>query len=213
MMAGYKPGRGFYIGNQDGSFSLQITGQIQTRWVLNYTSRALPIGAPTPRTVPRRPGIPDPAGKGEVQGQPDRQELEVRQWRLRGDSIFDFEEVMLSKVFENGITMTLGQFKTPWLREEIVSSSRQLAVERSVVNEFFNQDRAVGLFVAWKNDDWSLAGSYNNGQRTLLNADERYTNFLDNPTKGPSRHGPNTSCRENGVTSRGSTVESIRIRP
>ena len=185
MSAGYRSGKGFFLANQDGSFSLRISGQIQTRWILNHTKQSFADrGTDTlnsPQTtwgfqirrakVKFKGNVIDPTWKYQING------------AFGSDGVFDFEEVMLSKVFENGITMTLGQFKTPWLREELVSSSRQLAVERSVVNEFFNQDRAVGLLVAWKNDDWSLAGSYNNGQRTLLSADERYTNFTDNPTK------------------------------
>ena len=185
MSAGYKSGKGFFLANQDGSFSLRITGQIQTRWVLNHTKQSFANRDTDTNNSPQntwgfqirrakvkfKGNVIDPTWKYQING------------AFGSDGVFDFEEVMLSKVFENGITMTLGQFKTPWLREELVSSSRQLAVERSVVNEFFNQDRAVGLLVAWKNDDWSLAGSYNNGQRTLLSADERYTNFTDNPTK------------------------------
>ena len=185
MSAGYRSGEGFFLANQDGSFSLRITGQIQTRWVLNHTKQSFANRGTDTDNSPQntwgfqirrakvkfKGNVIDPTWKYQING------------AFGSDGVFDFEEVMLSKVFENGITMTLGQFKTPWLREELVSSSRQLAVERSVVNEFFNQDRAVGLLFAWKNDDWSLAGSYNNGQRTLLSADERYTNFTDNPTK------------------------------
>jgi phosphate-selective porin len=185
MSAGYRSGKGFFLANQDGSFSLRISGQIQTRWILNHTKQSFADrGTDTlnsPQTtwgfqirrakVKFKGNVIDPTWKYQING------------AFSSDGVFEFEEVMLSKVFENGISMTLGQFKTPWLREELISSSRQLAVERSVVNEFFTQDRAVGLLVAWKNDDWSLAASYNNGQRTLLSADERYTNFTDNPTK------------------------------
>ena len=38
MMAGYKAGKGFYLSNQDGSFSLMMSGQLQTRWVMNSNS-------------------------------------------------------------------------------------------------------------------------------------------------------------------------------
>ena len=38
MMAGYKAGKGFYLSNQDGSFSLMMSGQLQTRWVMNNNS-------------------------------------------------------------------------------------------------------------------------------------------------------------------------------
>ena len=40
MSAGYTSGKGFFLANQDGSFSLRITGQIQTRWVLNHTKQS-----------------------------------------------------------------------------------------------------------------------------------------------------------------------------
>ena len=90
---------------------------------------------------------------------------------------FEFQEAYIAKELDNGITMTLGQFKTPWLREELVDSSQQLAVERSVINEIFNQDRAVGIMASWNNDDWNLAASYNNGQRTAINQQNRYSNF------------------------------------
>jgi hypothetical protein len=68
------------------------------------------------------------------------------------------------------------------MREELVDSSQQLAVERSTINEFYNQDRAVGLMASYATDSWNVAASYNNGQRTALNVPTRYTNFTNNPT-------------------------------
>ena len=80
---------------------------------------------------------------------------------------FEFQEVFIAKQLENGIVLTVGQFKTPWMREELVDSSQQLAVERSVINEFFNQDRAVGVMASYQSDSWSLAGSQQRGDRRL----------------------------------------------
>ena len=45
MMAGYKAGKGFFLSNQDGSFSLNVSGQLQTRWVFNNNPDPLVIGA------------------------------------------------------------------------------------------------------------------------------------------------------------------------
>ena len=81
---------------------------------------------------------------------------------------FEFQEAFIAKELENGLTLTFGQFKTPWMREELVDSSQQLAVERSTINEFYNQDRAVGLMASYATDSWNVAASYNNGQRTAL---------------------------------------------
>ncbi|MEE2680842.1 MAG: porin [Planctomycetota bacterium] len=186
MVAGYKPGKGFFLGSQDGSFSLKVTGQLQTRWVLNYTKQSFEDRNSNVENSPKttwgfqirrakvrfQGNVIDPSWKYQING-----EFSSSSGR------YDFAEALVQKVFDNGVVLTMGQFKTPWLREELVSSSRQLAVERSVVNEFFNQDRAVGLELSYRTDDWSLAGSYNNGQRTLIPEQTRYTNFLSNPTK------------------------------
>jgi outer membrane murein-binding lipoprotein Lpp len=199
MMAGYKAGKGFFLSNADGSFSLNVSGQLQTRWVFNNN--------------------PDPvSGFDGTTGQAIVDNNEKQNWgfqvrrahvQFQGNVIdptwtyaingafegpdngfgnptnggtFEFQEAYIAKELDNGITITLGQFKTPWLREELVESSQQLAVERSVVNEIFNQDRAVGIMASWNNDDWNLAGSYNNGQRTAVNQQNRYSNFSDNNT-------------------------------
>jgi len=95
---------------------------------------------------------------------------------------FEFQEAFIAKEMENGLTLTFGQFKAPWMREELVDSSQQLAVERSVVNEFYNQDRSVGIMASYATDSWNFAASYNNGQQTALNQGVRYTNFTNNPT-------------------------------
>ena len=186
MMAGYQSGKGFFLSNSDGSFSLKVTGQLQTRWVLNYTkvnfdnrntglenSPKTTWGFQIRRAKVRFQGnVIDPSWKYQINGEFNP---------LSGR--YDFAEALIQKVFDNGMVLTMGQFKTPWLREELVSSSRQLAVERSVVNELFTQDRAIGLQLSYRADDWSIAASYNNGQRTLIPDQTRYTNFSTSPTK------------------------------
>ena len=47
MMAGYKAGKGFFLSNQDGSFNLNVSGQLQTRWVLNNNADPIEIDAET----------------------------------------------------------------------------------------------------------------------------------------------------------------------
>jgi hypothetical protein len=100
-----------------------------------------------------------------------------------GGGTFVFQEAFIAKELENGLTLTFGQFKSPWLREELVDSSQQLAVERSVINEFFQQDRSVGIMASYATDSWNVAASYNNGQQTALGTSStRYTNFTNNAT-------------------------------
>ena len=180
-MAGYKPGKGFMLASQDGSFSLRISGQIQTRWVMSHVGD-------------------DPALNGGNQYQWGFQIRRAKvkfkgnvidkTWRYQvngafgSSGTFAFEEVMLTHDVNDNLSVTIGQYKAPFTREELVSSSRQLAVERSLVNEYFNADRGLGLDVMYKTNDWTLEGAFNNGVKTAYTGSAgRYTSSANNPTK------------------------------
>ena len=62
--------------------------------------------------------------------------------------------------------LLLGQFKSPLLREELVSSKRQLVSERSAVNESFNQDYSQGVELAYAQDKWRGAVMVSDGFNT-----------------------------------------------
>ena len=183
MMAGYKAGKGFYLSNQDGSFSLMMSGQLQARWVMNNnTSRAgseTQWGFQVRRAKVRFQGnVVDPSWTYMIEGSFDGPTNLTGQQTNAGS--FEFQDAYIAKELENGLSLTFGQFKTPWMREELVDSSQQLAVERSTINEFYGQDRAVGIMASYATDSWNFAASYNNGQRTAVSAPYRYTNFTNN---------------------------------
>ncbi|MDF1808961.1 MAG: porin [Phycisphaerales bacterium] len=52
------------------------------------------------------------------------------------------------------VTLKIGQFKQALIREENVSSSKQLASERSAVNETFNQSFSQGVEAQFGGDSW-----------------------------------------------------------
>jgi hypothetical protein len=206
MMAGYKAGKGFYLSNQDGSFSLMMSGQLQTRWVYNNNPGSVSLvedpnnpgdlveasgsenswGFQVRRAKVRFQGnVIDPSWTYAINGSFEGPEngLGLAGFGQSNGGTFEFQEAFIAKELENGLTLTFGQFKTPWMREELVDSSQQLAVERSTINEFYNQDRAVGIMASYATDSWNLAASYNNGQRTQLNGpNTRYNNFGNSPT-------------------------------
>ena len=100
------------------------------------------------------------------------------------DGVFEFEEVMLSKVFENGISDDARS-----VQDALAARGTRSAVPaswRSSVRSSTNSSRRT-VRSACSSPGRTTTGrwpaSYNNGQRTLLSADERYTNFTDNPTK------------------------------
>lgn len=69
--------------------------------------------------------------------------------------------------YENGITARAGQFKAPLLREELVGDTYQLLANRGLVNEIFSQKRTQGIQGGWKNEQFALRGSLNDGLNTL----------------------------------------------
>jgi hypothetical protein len=67
------------------------------------------------------------------------------------------------KSFDNGSWFKFGQFKANFLRENIVSSSKQLGVERSMLNNAFTWGWTQGIELGWKNDDTKIILQYSDG--------------------------------------------------
>ena len=63
----------------------------------------------------------------------------------------------------NGMSLKMGQFKSPFLREELVSSANQLGVERSIVNQMFSTGWTNGIQLTASNDSLMGMVSFNNG--------------------------------------------------
>ena len=62
-----------------------------------------------------------------------------------------------------GFSLQVGQFKSPFLHEWLVSSRDQLAAERSIVNAMFGTGWTQGLQLNWSNDQFRAMLSYNDG--------------------------------------------------
>ncbi|MHC4220298.1 MAG: porin, partial [Planctomycetota bacterium] len=65
--------------------------------------------------------------------------------------------------FGNGWRIGAGIFKTPLLREDLVDSRYQLAVERSVVNYMYTGARTTGFAAHYEGQKFHFTGSVNNG--------------------------------------------------
>ena len=158
---------GFFIASPSGDFKLNIKGQIQFRWALDHRSNAGITTSNQPGSgsvaVPKENVwgfenrrtklaftgfVVDPSWTYEIQPIFNRSPGTV----TSGDQSFSssnivggVENVWIQKDFGNGINVRAGQFKSPFLREELVSSSSQLAVERSLVSEMFSTKFSQGV--------------------------------------------------------------------
>jgi len=141
----------FFLASPDGNFRLEIAGQMQVRYVYNLLEEAPGIDTNRAGFEIRRMKLDfsghiiDPSWQYTVVGAFDRD-----------GGALEAEDVFINKSFDNGVSVQVGQFKLPFMREELVSSKRQLAVDRSLVNEEFNQDRSQGAQVTYEGDQFKF---------------------------------------------------------
>jgi len=147
---------GFYLGSVDGNFLLKVQGQLQARFVYNTLDNSPDddhrSGFENRRTKLIFSGhIIDQSWDYRIQSAVDRD---------GGD--FGLDDAFIAKHFGDW-TLRVGQFKPPFMKEDLVSSSRQLAVERSLVNDEFNQGRSQGVELAYSGDQINAAVMINEG--------------------------------------------------
>ena len=166
--AGYDKSKGFFLASADGNYTLAIKGDMQIRWA--YNSRN--IGSATAAQ-----GSPSNSTAGDAWG------FEMRRIRLTFfgnviDPTWTYEvklafnrnatsannafvdEAFVTKDLGGGWSLRAGQFKPPFLREELVTTTAQLAVERSLVNDFFSAQKSQGLRLGWNDEQFKVEGFY-----------------------------------------------------
>lgn len=160
---------GFFIASPDGSFRLNIGGEIQFRFA--YNRRDVPAGSVVPagtssesdqwgfenrRTKLIFAGhVIDPTVTYLVQVQFDRS-----YGNNAAEANSSLEYVWFQKAFEGGWSVRAGQFKAPFLREELVGTMRQQAIDRSLINHVFSAYHAQGVQLAWEGEAVRIYGAY-----------------------------------------------------
>jgi hypothetical protein len=190
MTAGWD--KKFFLESADGNYKLKIEGQIQVRFVYNHLNgtpgrnddddkvrNASVWGFEDRRAKLKFSGhIVDPSWQYSIQGSFSRKggaESSKPPYRSTGvppfdgntgaGGLFSLETAFIRKRFGNWYAR-VGQFKGPFLWEELVSSKRQLAVERSLVNGAFSQKRSQGIEIGWTSDQLRFAVMYGDGFRS-----------------------------------------------
>ncbi|MCZ7632018.1 MAG: OprO/OprP family phosphate-selective porin [Phycisphaerales bacterium] len=146
---------------EDAAFRLRVGGQVQFRYIANFRDSDDATddsdfggGFETRRT------------KINFSGTTLSKDLSFRivaAFDRTGDGAFKLEESWLRYKLGDGWSVRAGQFKLPFLREENVSSSAQLAADRSVANEVFNQDFSEAVEFARESEWWRLLAAVSDG--------------------------------------------------
>jgi hypothetical protein len=173
LSSGYSAGwdGGFFLQDPDGRFRLNIGAHAQFRFIYNNientrndSSRA---GFEQTRTRLAFSGhVFTPDLQFFVQIDPTRNERQDQNSNPQGDpavnlpaGLYYLEDAWVRYRLAPEWYIRAGQFKLPFNREELVDPSRQLAVERSLVNESLNIGRSQGVELQWRGetDRFSLA--------------------------------------------------------
>jgi len=181
MTAGWD--KGFFLASPDGNFKLRVNGQIQFRYILNYRDLGnnpqegvepdnWKHGFENRRTKLAFTGnIVDKTWTYKVQGNFSRGSSVFQEdgdggfssTSSGGSGYFNLEDAWVQKDFDNGIYLRIGQYKAPYMREELVSSARQLTVERSLVNSYYGQTYTQGASVGYQGDQIRAEVMYSDG--------------------------------------------------
>lgn len=79
---------------------------------------------------------------------------------------FSLPEAFGRYQFNERFSIQWGQFKLPFLREETISNTNQLATERSPTNEAFSQARSQAIALEYRLDDVKLLAALSDGMAT-----------------------------------------------
>jgi len=138
--AGYD-GKHFFLQSVDGAFALYLNGQIDFRYIWNNQGTA-------------GPGVDEDEGgfqarrlKLKASGHISSPKIKYKVTLAtnRGDGNTFLEAYEVSHRVNDNVQIAAGLMKLPLLTEELTSSSKLLAVERTPTNEFFTLNRAEGV--------------------------------------------------------------------
>lgn len=165
MMAGIDDNGKVFLQSADGQFSMNISGQIQFRYYFNFQDD---------RDTELTTGVSDEAASN----------LSVRRAKVRftgtvaddwdygvvlaasSSGNFFAEDVFIGHDLGDGWRMQVGLFKLPFARQELISSTRQVAVDRSLTTEFFTLNRSEQVQFSYGDDQWKFHVSLSDGANT-----------------------------------------------
>lgn len=146
LLAGWDGG--FFVQDPDGRFRLEVSGVIQTRFILNrIQTRALDrqrSGFEVTRARFTLGGhIIDPSWQWQIRSGATR--------NVRGlvQGLYVLDDGWIRKQINDSWSVRVGQFQAPFNREELVQARYQQAVERSLYNESINIGRTQGIELEW----------------------------------------------------------------
>jgi hypothetical protein len=175
MTAGIDEKGKIFLKSADGSFNMNIGGQLQFRWIANFQNDDSASDGEDSGFQVRRTKL---SFSGDATLGDRKWDYEVVLAADRTDGAVEVEDIAIGTELFDGVDVKFGKYKLPFLREELLSSKRQLAVERALVTEYFTLDRSEQLeFIVSPMDEIKWNISINDG------ADEEMSTVGSDPVE------------------------------
>lgn len=159
--------RGFRLRSSDGNYELNVSGQLQVRFVFNHLDDA--SNAPGATSGTNDYGFENRRTRlvfaGHVVDPSWQYKVQVGYSNAGGGG--GLLDAYIKKDFDNGWYMRGGQFKAPFSREELVDNRYQLAAERSLINSLFTGGRTQGIEVGFAQDQFRAMFMLHDGHNGL----------------------------------------------
>ena len=151
----------FFLESPDGRFRVEVSGQLQQRLVWNRRSRSGPDETLAGFEVRR--------AKIKIDGHLFGRDLGYTVGTAHQEATNDFvlQSFNIRYRISPELRVSIGRARPPLLREEEVSSKRQLAVERSLVADAFRQTRTLGVMLRYQTEPIRIAVGFMDGTDTL----------------------------------------------
>lgn len=174
LMMGWSDG--FFMASADGSWKLSIGGLLQTRLVANWRGQA-PEGEVGDEWVY---GFENTRMRFDIAGSAFDRDLQFLvqpgYGRRDPDHLTNDDNFMQYHLWDawarlrltNEMALTAGIFKLPFTRESLVSVSRQLAVERTMIDHRMGLGRSQGVMLTFAGRDTRLMAATSNGSPALF---------------------------------------------
>lgn len=149
-------GKKFFLADEDGKFLMNIAGRIQVRYIHALDNDSMDNDDS---------GFQIRRMKFQFDGYVTSPKFtyKVVIATNRDTALAYLEEAQFGYAITDQVTFNAGRFKAPFSREELTSSGKQLAVERSLVEELFTVGFTEGFGLTWQDHNFRVSGMFNDG--------------------------------------------------
>lgn len=138
-----------FLMSADGDMSINFNGQIQTRYIWNSNDDRADENLSGFQSRRMKFGM-----KGKVgDGWGYKLVFATERGSGAGGGNTFTEDAYITKELNDNFSVLVGTNKLPFARQEIISSTRQVSVDRSLTTEFFTLNRSDQATLIYKNDN------------------------------------------------------------